>query len=547
MRITRLQRLAMLFVLTAAACHSTPTAADDSPARHWPPRVIFNSDGASTTLYRFPVPITDEQCSQTVAQLNGTPVDVFSMSIGTGGSVFWDSRHGHIYGEGVKNWTIQPGAEKLLAALRKNMSNESSLRARGIDLTRLRLEKAHGQDMLFLASIRMNDSHEDDEGRFWFGRDDFKIGRPELLLGSPSPKWNAATRDCNFSWGYNYARSEVRERRRKLVEEICTRYDVDGVELDFMRSPVYFKKGEIFKNIPNMTEMIAGIRQTMDRLADAKGKKLHLVVRVPPRIGTALELGLDTETWIKDRLVDVVVPMSAGYLDSEAEIEGFVKAADGTGTLIYGGIEPATRSRGPGSPFDLCRAVAFSAYAEGAQGIYLFNYDAHNHNRRGVYNEEERRFLHAIESADRLRWMDKTYFVTPQMGSGTGGDPLRQLPRRLALIGRGAGAAHDVTFKFYDDIESARADGRLKSVRLRMKIVNIGSDWNRLRVNLNSKRLPNDRLVRKGGFITFDDPPLVRGLNSLLVLLEGSENPASPDSWPELQLVEAAVHYQDDR
>ena len=36
---------------------------------------------------------------------------------------------------------------------------------------------------------------------------------------------------------------EVREHYIKLVREVCTRYDMDGLELDFVRFWLYFRPG----------------------------------------------------------------------------------------------------------------------------------------------------------------------------------------------------------------------------------------------------------------------------------------------------------------
>ena len=137
--------------------------------------------------------------------------------------------------------------------------------------------------------------------------------------------------------------------------------------------------------------------------------------------------------------------------------------------------------------------------------------------------------------------------MTTPYGSVAGGDHIRQLPKRLALIGRGAGAAHDVRFKFYDDLATAKRAGKLRSVQLRVKLAFAESDFGRLRMSLNGQPLPIDRLSRADGFVTYSDPPLRRGSNSLVVLLEGVDNPTDWQKWPELQLVEVVVRYHSEK
>ena len=91
------------------------------PASQWPPRIIFNSDGGSMSLYRYPVPITEEQCVTVVRELEGTAVDVFNMAVGDSLSNYLkDSPHFDELYTDIEQWVGLPGeaGERIIAGIR---------------------------------------------------------------------------------------------------------------------------------------------------------------------------------------------------------------------------------------------------------------------------------------------------------------------------------------------------------------------------------------------------------------------------------------------
>ena len=86
--------------------------------------------------------------------------------------------------------------------------------------------------------MRMNDTHDGTKNAYAdpiFRANPLKVAHPEYLMGRKGQKleqgaWSAV----------NYALPEVRELAFRYFEEVCHRYDVDGIELDFFRHPVYF-------------------------------------------------------------------------------------------------------------------------------------------------------------------------------------------------------------------------------------------------------------------------------------------------------------------
>ena len=78
-----------------------------------------------------------------------------------------------------------------------------------------------------------------------------KREHPELLIGEHDEI------SQGFSMGFDYAHKAVRDFRLALIKEACEKYDLDGVELDFMRTYIFFKPGEEKANMALMTEFMS--------------------------------------------------------------------------------------------------------------------------------------------------------------------------------------------------------------------------------------------------------------------------------------------------
>ena len=439
---------------------------------------------------------------------------------------------------------------RMIASLSRGFENLYSLQQREIDHFGLNVSRAGQQGMRCFGSIRMNDTHEDSEKRIWFGRSRFKRENPHLLIGGPIYMSESllTMEHTNYSWAFNYAMPEVRDRYCGLVEEACTNYDIDGVELDFLRSPVLFKSGECVRNIPAMNAFMRRVKKIIDDFSAKKGRDLFLLARVPGSLGGALEIGFDSQTWIKEELVDILVPMSGGSLHSEFEIREHIELARDTNVMIYGGLELYTYDHSHGLNIELLRSVAANALDDGAEGVYVFNYDCHRE-RRGpedTYTEDEHRALCDLHDREILRSRDKVFFVTPDPGWGPSRSELRrQLPRLIGCTGRFSDKRQSCLIRICDDLEITRADGSLVKTELRVLLQDAEGCLDRLFCLVNGKRIDlsefrtvsdeKDRL-----FHVYDNPPVQRGENRICFLLDGVK---PPDPWPLWMLCDVAVRY----
>ena len=227
----------------------------------------------------------------------------------------------------------------------------------GIDLLKVLIDRCHHHDMKFIADIRMNDRHGDREGIM---RD-----HPEwIILGTAN----------------DYALEEVRNMMLTFTQEVLDGYDVDGIEYDYMRWCHMFKPGEGQKNAHLLNDFTRKTRKLLDETAQRRGcDRLEFGVRVPQSIAECDYLGFDLATWIKEGLVDYVVPSDFFHTDTNMKTEDFVKLAKGTDCKIYPAIHPMISMDGPNEHYRLMklenyRAAAQNFYGFGADGISPYNY-----------------------------------------------------------------------------------------------------------------------------------------------------------------------------
>ena len=174
------------------------------------PRLIFNSDGDSTTYIAFEPPITPEQACRDIEEVAGTGVEVFTNSMGRGDETFsHPTGFGEVYGSNVDadEWPQAEGLEYV----RWMADSTRALLDQGVDIIELLAARAHERGMQFWPALRMNDIHEDDTARWSALRSDFKKENRHLLIGSPYPKVSGypGYRQDDFAWAFDFAREEV--------------------------------------------------------------------------------------------------------------------------------------------------------------------------------------------------------------------------------------------------------------------------------------------------------------------------------------------------
>ncbi len=410
------------------------------------PKLIFYNDARHYSMYRYDPPMSLHQLRQPVDELLGTGVDTLVIGLGSGQTFLHDSRTGLKWGEGVEvhNWSMMwwIASENLKLAIEA-----------GHDPLSVVVDRAHEKGLQVLGSLRMNDpTAPEQENPYMLGR--VKAEHPDVMIGEEDPNNPNAATSADFS------REEVRQERLDVIEETCSRFDLDGLEMDPYVG-AFFKPSEVRKHTPLMTEFVREVRRLLGRIDEKRGEATGLTAKVFPSEEANLAMGMDVRTWLAEGLVDLVVPVSNSFLlDQEMPIEWLVDAAGQAGTWIYpalGRVPYDDRHHLP--TIEMYRAAAANYRAMGTHGLFLSDLP-------WPHTEREYQVLREMGDPDIHNRKNKHYFVVQKETLPGSYAPKRHLPIELE-----EGMPRQVPFIVGDDLDAARTDGELKAARLGVRIL----------------------------------------------------------------------------
>ena len=230
----------------------------------------------------------------------------------------------------------------------------------------VREARKRGLDVFY--SFRINDIHDS------FMPDEmptFKVQNPSWMIGEK--KYGDVV---SFRSALNFAIPEVRELKYRVIEELFHKYDFDGLEIDFLRSAPYFLPGEEARNANLLTALLKRVRLHLHERSRQRGRPIRLAVRVNESLRSCRLDGYDVEAWIEQGLVDIVT-LGSGVMD--IEVEEFKRLAAGNNVQVYPCLY-GWPSRYSPIPAELASGLALNYHAQGADGIYLFNWFPHTKN-----------------------------------------------------------------------------------------------------------------------------------------------------------------------
>ena len=466
--------------------------------------------------------------------------DAYCFCVNCSGTLmFYNSDVGEMYGRDRTRFWVP-------SALRQHEVIKQ-LCAAGDDPPRLAVEEARAAGMDCFLRLRMNDLHDrlyldarldrpgNSEGEPCYCLTDFKRDHAELLLADPwasHPKYSRAYWE---SVAFNYALDSVRQMYYRLAEELVTRYEPDGLQLDFLRWPIYFKEHEAWAQRHVLTDLVRSISDCVKQVSKRSGRKIHLIADVPETVESALRAGIDTPTWLSEGLVDVVT-LSRGYAPFSspwAEVSDLAGRA-GIPTIAcfnHGKISGWGRGEDRELGLQGLRGAVYRSLAAGVQGIFLFNYFYRTPDYDGTLFGEVEGMGFARDLVDQaaLASSTRTYELTRGMDAVNqhlyGHAPAAwkgQIPLTI-----GAGGRHIVTF----DVQAVKG----MAARLWLKVCNAHFDdtiefqWNDHPLTPDSEAWPGARLFDRFEY-WFDVPPqaLRDGENELAIHLKHRDSRLDP-------------------
>ena len=238
------------------------------------------------------------------------------------------------------------------------------LHEKGIDPYEICIDQSRLKNISPWISIRMNDHHYfDDSTKI----NKFMLDHPEYRKGPNGL--------------FNYAIKEVRDFYKAFIIEILDKYDVDGIELDWMRTHSIFNEGEVAEG----TELINLFMKEIRELTNLKSQQLNHPVRIASRVPSSPEIGksfgLDGVNWVQNNYVDILIPTNWHYpVNFDIPVEQWRnEIGEGYEYILAPGADAGRKSfrnqyhKTMLSNIESMLGFSASAYNRGADAIYYFN------------------------------------------------------------------------------------------------------------------------------------------------------------------------------
>lgn len=223
-------------------------------------------------------------------------------------------------------------------------------------------------------SIRMNDIHEASAEDSILFSDFFRKNRHKNRASHRKP--------CGYyDYALDYLYPEVREHYLTVIGEALERFDMYGIELDFMREIYSIGIGREYEGIAVINRFMRDVYALVKQAEMRLGHPVKIAVRLPDTPEKALRLGFDFFNWIRAGLIDhITVTPRWASTDNHMPIDLWKRILDGTGVTLAAGQEILIRSYGrrgtslQQNTYETAIATACAHHFEGADAIYLFNY-----------------------------------------------------------------------------------------------------------------------------------------------------------------------------
>ena len=182
-------------------------------------------------------------------------------------------------------------------------------------------------------------------------------------------------------YAFDYAHEIVRKEHIGYIRELLEKYDVDGLELDWMRFPYHLAPGREKEDAHYLTEVVREARKAADKASKRLGHPVKIGCRVTTAYGAALALGTDPVLWAKEGLIDwLVVCNFFGTVDFNMDYADWkkrIQAVNPAVTIVPGLDSGVVKDYG-GSGRQLLTLEEYrgwldAQYSQGAPGVYLFN------------------------------------------------------------------------------------------------------------------------------------------------------------------------------
>ena len=471
--------------------------AERRPAPRGERRLLYVSDPSLIASRYLPDPVTETHLRDWIDDVAAAGPDLFIQEVYTQGwTTYWRSP-GFDYDARLQHRRFLPLLEE------------------GTQPFAILLSQCRARGMEVMGGFRMNDNHTDSVRQGVGAGAGFIVDNPQFRLrdAPPGPTYRLSE-PLDFSF------PEVRAYLLSVITRFVELFAVDGVELCF-RDNRYFPPDTGPEREHLMTDLVRQVRALLDR--SRAGKRLLIGCRVPSTIDECHVMGLDLPTWVGDGLVDHVAPQDTMYAEANIPYAEWRELTEGGACRLYPALmnwaSHRARKRAGQQPItqDQRRALVTSMYAQGADGISLYNHflvmtwsggDPGDWTSRGA-GAHAPFYPFALHDMEDLRTPElalrgrRHYVFDPTWGGMRGFGPDRassgKIKAQRAVLRRPDGAAA-YRFRLYEDLDDVAAAMLL----FRAHHLSLADT---LAVSLNGRAVPDRGLRRRDDEVRIDLRP----------------------------------------
>ena len=313
-------------------------------------------------------PRTRNELLELVEIYRHSDVEKVLWGVNLGDLTYYQSKVGRFYS--TDNGLFATEERKLVAESHEALTRE------GINPFVAAMEHAHSMGLEFHTYYRLclaDHAHP------------FNIFSTESFLLKEHPDWRMVAKDGTPLMKASYAFPEVRDFMVSLMAE-AMEYDIDGVNLCFVRGPEYFAYekpviddfrklyGEDPREIPDedqrllrlragyMTEFLRAVRRAADTHGAKRGKRIQVSAYMEPSDERMLHFGYEGYKWIEEGLLDFILAVGPPRL---------LDLARDKGCKVYG----FGNSAWPSTPTEAHVADTWRAYGSNLDGMSFWDLD----------------------------------------------------------------------------------------------------------------------------------------------------------------------------
>jgi hypothetical protein len=143
----------------------------------------------------------------------------------------------------------------------------AELSAQGTDVLHLACEEGHKAGAIVLGGARMSDAHH---GSRWQAQSDNELF-PKVVM--EHPEWCNTWEDGSIDATLNFAVPQVQALWMAILREMATNYDIDGIELDWMRWCRHFPHGRQREYLDVLTHFVHDVHIMLRDVAGRRAER----------------------------------------------------------------------------------------------------------------------------------------------------------------------------------------------------------------------------------------------------------------------------------